>query len=455
MTFVPRLDTFPAVVALSAGYVSVVGVTPVATTEELVIIVDRRLSRRTVTSGLGALAGSALVGGSWAAGLAVPAAAETRTAAQSGAAARAGAQTGLWRDRATSSWSALQRYFLVPDGTGLYRETYPSAAGDNPYSYEWPFSQAHVASLDLATMQGAPAIYRRFLRTHDRAQQHYWTKASTTGLPGFDSYVGAPLGGGGDLFYDDNEWVGLLDVQRWLTDHDRDALVEAEKIFRLVVSGWDHDTSHPAPGGVFWTQASWSTSRNTVSNMPGAELGLRLHQITGERHYLDWSIRMYEWTNRYLQRDDGLYHDNLGLTGTVDETIWTYNQGVPIGVNTLLALNASKASQRRRYLAEAERIADAAHSYYAVDDKLAGQPPFFNSIYFKNLLLLESVTGGTTHLRRMQAWADQVWQQRRDADTGLFHFDDDSDTVAMIEQAAMVQTFAVLAWPAAKHRLLY
>lgn len=396
---------------------------------------DHQLSRRTLTTaGLGALAGTALTG--------MPGAAQ---------AAERQADSALWQTRATSSWAALQRYFLVPDGTGLYRETYPSASGANPYSYEWPFSQAHVASLDLTGMRGVSPRYQRFLATHQRAQQHYWTKSSSTGLPGFDSYVGAPLGQGGDLFYDDNEWVGLLDVQQYLMYRNVSALREAEKIFALVVSGWDRNRSHADAGGVFWTQAPWSTARNTVSNMPGAELGLRLHQITGERHYLDWALRMYRWTNRWLQRSDGLYHDNLGLTGDVDQTIWTYNQGVPIGVNTLLA----KATGQRRYLAEAERIADAAHTYFGTANRLAGQPPYFNSIYFKNLLLMESSTGGTTQLRRTRAWAEQTWQDRRDTTTGLFHFDDNSQTVAMIEQAAMVQTFAVLAWPKGRYRLLY
>jgi predicted alpha-1,6-mannanase (GH76 family) len=106
-----------------------------------------------------------------------------------------------------------------------------------------------------------------------------------------------PYGNGGDFFYDDNEWVGLFDVQRFLMTGDRTALTRAEQIFELVKSGWDTDASHAAPGGVFWTQATWSHDRNTVSNMPGAELGLRLYQLTRQPSYLDWSRRMYDWTN--------------------------------------------------------------------------------------------------------------------------------------------------------------
>ncbi len=404
---------------------------------------DHRVARRTVTSAFGTAAGAAFLS---------TRSGQARAASQATKTTTGPARSGdVWSHRAAVSWSALQRYFLVPDGTGLYHEQYPVQSGDNSYSYEWPFSQAHVAALDLTGMTGASSRYRRFLRVHQRAQQNYWIRTSTTGRPGFASYVVAPLGSGGDLFYDDNEWVGLLEVQQWLMYRNQAALKQARQIFELVVSGWDRDHSHADDGGVFWTQAPWSSSRNTVSNMPGAELGLRLHQITGEQHYLDWATRMYHWTNRWLQRSDGLYHDNLSLTGEVEETIWTYNQGVPIGVNTL----GAKITGDRRYLAEAARIADAAHRYFGVEDRLAKQPPFFNSIYFKNLLLLESVTGGTTHLDRMRTWAESVWQQQRDADTGLFHFDADSDITAMIEQAAMVQVFAVLAWNSSRYRLLY
>jgi len=350
--------------------------------------------------------------------------------------------------RAQSGYAALQRYLAVHDGSGLYHEQYPVAAG-NAYSYEWPYSQVHVAALDLTGMAGVGSRYRPALEAHDSAQLHYWSAAGSTGLPGFASGAEPPYGPGGDFFYDDNEWVGLQDVQHWAMYHDSASLSQAQELFRLVESGWDSDASHADPGGVFWTQAPWSSDRNTVSNMPAAELGLRLYQITGEREYLDWSLRMYRWTNTYLQGPDGLFWDHLSLQGTVDQTIWSYNQGVPVGVNVLLY----EVTHERRYLDEAVRIAMAAQSYFA-GDKLDAQPPFFNSIYFKNLLLLESVTHGSTYSRAAQAYADRIWATNRDPATGLFHFGGSAATQA-IEQAAMVQIYAVLAWPRARDDSLY
>ena len=350
--------------------------------------------------------------------------------------------------RATATYASLERYFGTTDGSGLFHEQYPVAAGDNPYSYEWPLSQAHVAALDISAVDPG---YQEQLAAVDRAQEHYWNPAGgTTGVPGYDSYVIAPYGAGGDLFYDDNEWVGLEKVQDYLQHHDRAALARAEQIFTLVRSGWDTDPSHADPGGVFWTQAPWSQDRNTVSNMPAAELGLRLYQITGKRAYLDDARRFYDWTNAHLQSPDGLYWDHVNLGGDIEKTFWSYNQGVPIGVNVLLY----QATHDRTYLARAERIAEAAYGYYVTGGRLESQPVYFNSIFFKNLLLLESVAGGSTYQRAMADYAGWVWTTARDARTGLVHFGTSGATQA-IEQAAAAQIFAVLAWPRSAWRTLY
>lgn len=353
--------------------------------------------------------------------------------------------------RAAASYAAMETWLAVDDGSGLYHEQYPRQAGENQYSYEWPFSQAHIAIADLANLPGARGrTYDAALATAAVAQEHYWdADGGTTGLPGYASYPVGDYGGGGDYFYDDNLWVGLLDVQRYLTDGDTVALDRAKEIWDLTVSGWDTDPTHAKPGGVFWTQAPWSTDRNTVSTMPAAQLGLRLHQITGDAEYLEWAKRMYEWTNTHLQRPDGLYWDHMDLDGNIESTIWSYNQGVPIGVNVLFF----QVTRDKSYLDEAKRIASAAATFYGTDGRLEAQPAFFNSIYFKNLLLLESVTGGSSARAAMKDYADHVWVTNRDRRTGLFSFD--GTTTQLLDQAAMVQIYAVLGWSPSQWRNLY
>ncbi|MEU2201499.1 glycoside hydrolase family 76 protein [Isoptericola sp. NPDC019482] len=353
--------------------------------------------------------------------------------------------------RAVASYEAMQEHLYVHDGSGLYRERYPSGAEDRPYSYEWPFSQAHVATLDLTGMPGqAGRSFADDLADLSVGQERFWNAdGGTTGLPAYDSYARAPYGDGGDIFYDDNEWVALAKVQQHLATGDRAALERAEEIFELVVSGWDTDPDHPAPGGVFWTQAPWSTDRNTVSTMPGAQLATRLYMLTGEERYLDWAERMVGWTDEHLLAPNGLYWDNVKLDGSIDRTQWSYNQGVPVGTYTLLY----EATGEERYLEKAEAIAAASYRFYVTEGRLAGQPMFFNSIWFKNLLLLESVTGGHTYRDAMAGYADTQWREARDSGTGLFDAGDEH--TELLEQAAMVQIYATLAWPRGKASILY
>ncbi|MCX5402044.1 glycoside hydrolase family 76 protein [Streptomyces sp. NBC_00102] len=387
-----------------------------------------------------------ILGASLAALAAAPATAAVATAATPSPADGRSASRSLSRARVT--YRALERYFDTADGSGLVREQYPVAVDDRPYSYEWPLSQVHVAALDLAFVDPR---YAPALATRARAQELYWNPAGgTTGLAGYDSYPVAPHGDGGDMFYDDNEWVGLAKSQLHLQTGDRAALRRAEEIFALVESGWDTDAEHPSPGGVFWTQADWNHWRNTVSNMPGAQLGLRLHQITGASRYLESSRRFYDWTNTHLRTPEYLYWDNLDLAGTVDRTVWSYNQGVPVGVGVLLY----EATRDRTYLNQARRTAEAAYTHFVTEDRLLSQPVFFNSIFFKNLLLLESVTGGSVYRQAMADYADHIWSEQRDSATGLMRFAENGTTQA-IEQAAAVQVFAVLSWPRGAWRTLY
>lgn len=344
------------------------------------------------------------------------------------------------RERALATYTAMQQHLYQRDGSFLYLEAYPRRQSDPRYSYEWPFSQARAATIDLCRLPGTNAApYLADLRERDAGQTRYWSGIATaTGLPGYRSSPVAPFGPGGDVYYDDNAWVGLLDMQLFELFGNTFALDRARRIFALLASGWDTDPSSAAPGGVFWTQASWSTDRNTVSNMPAAALGLHLYKQTREQAYLDWALRMYEWTNQHLLAPNGLYWDHLNHAGMIEKTQWSYNSGVPVGVNLLLA----QITGDDRYRQRAEHLALAALAFYG--DALDDQPPYFNAIFFKHLLhLLPGPAASATHAA-LQAYAERMWTQRRDPTTGLFSFER-AGTTTLLEQAAMVQIYAALA----------
>jgi uncharacterized protein YyaL (SSP411 family) len=237
--------------------------------------------------------------------------------------------------------------------------------------------------------------------------------------------------------------VGLEAIQDYSQHQRPRALRQAERIFELAVSGWDQDTTHPRPGGVYWMQANRNNDRNTVSNMPAAELGLRLYQATRDSGYLSWALKMYRWTNRNLQDPGGLYYDHVDLQGNVDRSFYTYNQGVPIVVNVLLY----RITHNPSYLRKASRIASAAYQYFIAGGRLQSQSLPFNAIFFKDTVVLESITGGKRFRAAMEAYGDWLWDQR-DATTGVFRLPGKSRT-DVIEQAAATQLYATLAWPRA------
>ena len=334
--------------------------------------------------------------------------------------------------RAVAAYDALQKNFLTDKG--LYLEEYPNTT-DNAYSYVWPFSQALTATIDMAHLRSR---YQGDLTRSLDALELYWNDATTP--PGYDSYVRPPLGGGGDKFYDDNEWLGLEFLRLYDTTRNETYLNKAKKIFELVVYGWDDDASHPCPGGVYWTQASWSQDRNTISNAPGAQIGLYLYRITGKAHYLNWAKRMVRWVDGCLLAPNGLYWDNVKLDGSIDKTQWSYNQGMMIGAKVLLY----RATGNGRYLKEAQAIADAALAYYGGAGRYYTQPARFNAIFFKNLLLLDEEAHNPRYRKAMKAYADEVWRSARDPETNLFKFEV-YKPVTLLEQAGMTQIYALLA----------
>ncbi len=337
-------------------------------------------------------------------------------------------------ERALVSYQSLQRSFYVPD-TKLYRETYPPD-GTMPYSGLWPFLQAMAGTLDVAGIPGIADGFQRAVQDRLVGLERYWDKRASP--PGYDSFVVPPLGQGGAKHYGDNARAGLHLLQCHCMRGEWDVLHRAEQVFDFVVSGWDHDPSHPSPGGLFCVQPARSGDRGTAANAPGALFALHLYQITGRQCYLEWAKKMYDWVNEYLRAPDGLYWDHIDLQGNIDTTQSSGNQGTMIGASVLLFQVTGDAA----YLQQAEHIAGV-----TLNCRFSNQPAVSNAIFFKNLFLLEAVNHNGTYRHAMQTYADKMWDSVRDPMTSLFTFNG-TMPVKLLDQAAMVQIYATLAYPA-------
>ena len=297
----------------------------------------------------------------------------------------------------------------------------------------WPFSRTLVATLDLAgigddltgDIDADAAVAARL-----KALERYWDPSGDP--PAYSSDVrGARLGG--DRYYDDNAWVGLALVQLERMRPGSGYLDRAEELFRFAASsGWDR-RAVPNPGGVFWVEqgrgaGTTNHDRNTVSNAPNAELGLHLAELRDRRLTAPGSIGaegMYEWVLATLDASresdlpgTGLFWDKLRGDGTLDKTRWSYNQGSMIGANVLLARRGGESGAE--YLGRAEAIARKALAHFGRD-------------------------GYVSPTRSTSAPLSSVSRH-------LFHFSDGG--VTLLNQSAMVQLLALLAWdPRAYGRL--
>jgi hypothetical protein len=365
------------------------------------------------------------------------------------AAARAAAAAPAddpWTARAVASYDALQRYlYLGPRGNFMYLEAYPLQAGDNSYSYLFPLREATAATIDMA---GIDTRYEGDVQARFRALQGYWDSSRTP--PAYDSYPPPPLGSAGDPFYDDNDIVALELIRQYLATGDSVMLQRAEATFRFIATGWDTDTTRPCPGGEHWVAASWNPYRAaTNATGLGAEVAAHLYEATHDPQYLDWATRMYDWNHTCMRSPEGLYWNGIRFDGTIETTFWIYNSGAMIGAGALLY----RATGDAVYLQQAQQDAAAAIAYWTPTNGYFDQPAVFDAIFFKNLLLLDSLAPDPAYRRVIEVYAEHVWAANRDPATGLFKFQpsgggayDPSARPETLEQSAVVQIFAVLAW---------
>jgi hypothetical protein len=101
---------------------------------------------------------------------------------------------------------------------------------------------------------------------------------------------------------------------------------------------------------------------------------------------------------------------------------------------------------RDKYIARAEAIATNALSHFDAEG-YDREPPAFIAIFFRNLLLLHRVTRDdqlrSDIIDRMRRYADDAWSRARDRHD-VFRLPDGG--VTLLNQSAMVQLFALLAW---------
>lgn len=364
--------------------------------------------------------------------------------------------------RALLGYKAMQENFYIP-GTGLYE--------GEPYSYLWPFSQALAATISVSNIRGQQArqsaAYPRELHVRLYGLAKYWGPAgqtlpgaqpegeeeaegsesaevvgiAPTSLPSFNGNVAPP---GGVSYYDDNEWVGIELTRLYKLHHEAQLLEKAEQIMAFVMAGWQTNPKLACPGGVPFSDSPTNTDRNAVTDAPAAELGVQLFRLTNDAAYLQFAQMAYEWVRTCLLQSNGLYADHIRPHGAIGEALWSYNQGAMIGAGVLLY----QTTHNGAYLYQARQTAKAALSFFTIE-RLLSENPFFPSVYFRNLMFLDSVTHDPPGAKLAQSYVDHVWVNQR-LTNNLFAFGSPPSS-QLLYQAAIVQMYALLSTPASTY----
>jgi hypothetical protein len=345
--------------------------------------------------------------------------------------------------RALVAFEAMQKHFYIAD-SGLYE--------GEPFSYLWPFSQALAATVSVAYIPHLGVSLARELQSRLTGLNSYLDTNNsgasegtyTSTLAAFDGTVAPPTGPGGAKYYDDNDWVGIELVRMYQLTHETPLLGSAEGIMAFEMAGWQEAPGLACAGGIPFSNAATDGERNTVTTAPAAELGTLLYRFTGNVQYLQFAEKAYEWVRRFLQQPVNLYADHIGRKGVVEPALWSYNQGSMIGAGTLLY----QATGNAAYLYEARQTAAAALAYFT-NERLASENPFFVSVYFRNLLYLDSVTHDPPGPSIAQNYVNYAWQNLRLSDNVFVAGTPPS--AQLLVQAAIVQIYALLSTPASTY----
>src|SRR6185437_2994437 len=253
----------------------------------------------------------------------------------------------------------------------------------------------------------------------------------------FDGTVAPPVGPGGAKYYDDNDWIGIELARNYSQTHNAGSLGYAQGIMAFEMAGYSTDPSLACPGGIPFSNDVDNTDRNTITTAPAAELAVQLYKITGDVQYLQFAETAYNWVRTCLLQPNNLYADHIRPRGVIDRTFWSYNQGVMIGAGTLLY----QATGNSAYLYQARQTAQAALAYFT-PQRLGEENPFFPSIYFRNLLYMDSVTHDPPGKKIAQAYVDYAWRHLR-LSNNLFVAGSPA-SAQLLYQAAIVQIYALL-----------
>jgi Glycosyl hydrolase family 76 len=346
---------------------------------------------------------------------------------------------------ALAAWKALR---VGAWRRGLLRTTVTNGPPGGKAAV-WPLGQVIAGALDIALMLDTqPAAPLTTDRRTDaaariRADLNFLLGVLETYRHG-DGY--GPYPGDRTHYFDDNAWIGLDLMQAYAQLGHTELLDRAGAVFRSIRPGERNAVErNGGAGGIRWVDQP-DSPYTTASTAPSAQLAMRLGARHQDPSLLAFALRQSAFVHSVLRRDDGLLADNIDRSGRVEDIVWSYNQGTPVGLDVLL----HRVTGDDLYLSRARDTADAALAHFGggAGDALWRQAPVFNGILFRNLLALGATTQAPRYREAAAAYANRARTQALDPTGwylggGIGRY----EPGGTIDQAGLVQILALLAIP--------
>ncbi|WP_320462735.1 glycoside hydrolase family 76 protein [Pedobacter sp. CFBP9032] len=311
----------------------------------------------------------------------------------------------------------IQKYFVAGDHR-LYLENI--GKHEKPYSYLWPLCALIQAKNETEVLKK-----NKGMQPVIKAINQYYTKASPA--PSYQSYVEKS-----SRFYDDNQWIAIAYLNAYERTKDKFYFNKAKEIYSWLLTGYDEKTG----GGLYWKEDE-KTSKNTCSNGPNILVSLELYRATKEKKYLDTALLVYNWTNKNLRGNDGIFYDAINVSSLkIDSAVYTYNTGTMLESNVILY----QITNDTKYLNEAKLIATAAEKRFYKNGKLPGHY-WFNAVLLRGYLALYAVEKDASRLKFFIDDANRVWNNERDHRNLLGR----ESNKTLLSQAGILEIYARLA----------
>ena len=264
----------------------------------------------------------------------------------------------------------------------------------------------------------------------------------------YDGTVAPPAGPGGAKYYDDNDWVGIELMRVYKHDaRTRPCSAAPRAIMAFEMAGWQGSPELGCPGGIPFSNQLENTDRNTITTAPAAELAVQLYRATDNPQYLqfaDTGLRMGAHVPAAAERPVRRPHQPARRRRTAPLELHP-------GRDDRRRHAALPGDRQRRPTSTRRGRPPRPRSPTSRRERLGAENPFFPSVYFRNLLYLDSVTHDPPGPKIAQAYVDYAWQHLRLANN-LF-VAGSPPLGQLLVQAAIVQIYALLVL-AAEHLLL-